>query len=111
MDRSNVISLIKETKTQDDILQWVSVESSRNVFCDVRSVTQSEWFEAGRNGIQPSFIFVMNRWEYEDEKIVEYNGKRYGVFRTYMGRNESIELHCEEKGGVQKTEAKDGEED
>lgn len=100
MDRSNVINLIKQIRTQDEILQWTSTETSRQVFCDVRSITQTEWFEAGRLGIKPSFIFVMNRNEYEGEEIVEFEGKRYGVYRTYATRNESIELYCETKGGV-----------
>lgn len=105
MDRSNEIKLIKQIYRQDDILQWVATEEERIVFCDVRSITQTEWFEAGRNGIQPAFIFTINRYEYDNERIVEFEGKRYSVYRTYIGRNEQLELHCEEKGGVQNGEA------
>ena len=100
MDGSNVIKLIKETKSQDEIKQWISVETERQVYCDVRSVSRAEWFDAGREGLKPSLVFIMFAPDYEGEKIVEYSGKRYGVYRTYVGRNERIELYVEEKGGL-----------
>lgn len=78
-------------------LLWISTE----VFCDVRSITRTEWFEAGRNGIEhPAFIFIINRNEYSGEPIVEYNGQWYGVYRTYAAKNEDLELYCEAKGGL-----------
>ena len=101
MDRSDVINLITEKQVQSPDYTWTSTETSSEVFCDVRSITRTEWFEAGRSGIEhPSFIFIMNRNEYEGQKIVEYNGQRYGVYRTYAGRNEDLELYCEAKGGL-----------
>lgn len=100
MDRSNVIILISETSTQDDIGQYIATETRKQVYCDVRSVSRSEWFEAGRDGLQPSFVFTMFAPDYEGEKIVEFNGHRYGIYRTYVARNEKIELYVEEKGGL-----------
>lgn len=100
MDRSTVINLVSETYTQDSIGQFVSAETTRQVYCDVRSVYRSEWFEAGRDGIKPAYVFTMFAPDYEGEKIVEYNGGRYGVYRTYVGRNETLELYVEEKGGL-----------
>lgn len=100
MDRSNVMYLIKQTETQDEIGQFIPTEEKRLVYCDVRSVSRSEWFEAGRNGLQPSFIFVMFAPDYEGEKIVEFDGRRYGVYRTFIAKNEQIELYVEEKGGI-----------
>lgn len=100
MDRSNIINLIAETFTQDDIGQYVPVETSRQVFCNRKYVTRTEWFEAGRNGHQPAFCFEMFAPDYENELIVEFEGKRYGVYRTYLAQNETIELYVEEKGGL-----------
>lgn len=100
MDRSNVISLIAETRTQDEIGQYISAETSRDVYCDVQSVSRQEWFNAGKDGLKPSYVFIMFAPDYEGEKIVEYNGKRYGIYRTYVGRNERIELYAESKSGV-----------
>lgn len=100
MDRSNVIDLIQVTRTQDSIGQYIDTEIKKQVYCDVRSVSRSEWFDAGRDGLQPSFVFTMFRHDYSGEKIVEYAGNRYGIYRTYVGRNEQIELYAEEKGGL-----------
>lgn len=101
MDRSDVINLITELQVQTPDYTWTTTETSSEVFCDVRSITRTEWFEAGRNGIEhPAFIFIMNRNEYAGQKIVEYRGQRYGIYRTYAAMNESLELYCEAKGGV-----------
>lgn len=100
MDRSNIIYLISETYTQDAIGQPIASETRRQVFCDVRSITRTEWFDAGRNGLQPAYVFTMFAPDYENEKIVEFNGNRYGVYRTYRARNEVLEVYTEEKGGL-----------
>lgn len=104
MDRSNVIYLISETYEQDEIGQFISTEIKHQVFCDVRSITRSEWYDAGRDGMQPSYIFTMFRHDYNGEKIVEFEGNRYGIYRTYIDRNEQIELYVEEKGGIDGSE-------
>lgn len=101
MDRSDVINLITEVQTQKPDYTWTQQEISQEVFCDVRSVTRTEWFEAGRTGIaHPAFIFIINRNEYEGQTIVEYRGQRYGIYRTYEAKNENLELYAEAKGGL-----------
>lgn len=100
MDRSNVIKLIAETKVQDSNGVWRVTETERQVFCQVDSVTRSEFFEAGRNGLNPEFRMTMFFADYEGERIVEYEGNRYSVYRTYYGRNDDLELYVERKGGT-----------
>ena len=101
MDRSDVICLVDFDHVQDKNGVWQKTEVKTEVYCDVRSITQTEWFNAGRNGIEhPSFVFVINRNEYSGQEAVEYNGKLFGVYRTYMAKNENLELYCEAKGGL-----------
>lgn len=100
MDRSDIIKLVKTTYTNDKINQRIPTESARIVFCSVRSITQSEWYEAGKNGLKPTYCFEVFGPDYEGEKIVEYNGTRYGIYRTYRNKNERLELYAEEKGGL-----------
>lgn len=100
MDRSQVITLVGETKTQDDLLVWRSVPTSRRVFCQVDSVTQTEFFEGGRNGLNPELRFTLFGPDYEGERTVIYNSLAYGVYRTYYARTDEIELYCERKGGT-----------
>ena len=100
MDRSEVITLVSERKTQNDFGVWETTKTSRDVFCQVDSVTRSEFFEAGRNGLNPKFRFTMFAGDYEGEQIVIYKGKSYGVYRTHIGRTDDIELYVERKGGT-----------
>ena len=101
MDRSDVICLVDFDHVQDKNGVWQKTEVKTEVYCDVRSITQTEWFNAGRNGIEhPSLVFVINRNEYSGQEAVEYNGKLFGVYRTYMAKNENLELYCEAKGGL-----------
>ena len=103
MDRSDVITLIAATKKQDDYGVWRQTETRRDVFAQVDSVTRSEFFEGGRNGLNPEFRFTMFFADYDDERIVEFRGKRYSVYRTYIGRNDTLELYVERKGGTNGT--------
>lgn len=103
MDMSAVISLIERTKTQDDYGVWQTQETSRDVFCQVDSVTRQEFFEGGRNGLNPEYRMTMFRHDYDGETVVEYSGLRYSVYRTYIGRNDTIELYVERKGGTNGT--------
>lgn len=100
MDRSDVCNLIAVTKAQDDYGVWRTTETSREVFCQVDSVTRAEFFDGGRNGLNPQFRITMFVADYEDEPIVEYNGKRYSIYRTYLNRTDTIELYVERKGGT-----------
>lgn len=127
MDRSDVIYLIDFRHEQQADYTFLSPEETlaiagvaivgravvgnpKEVYCDVKSITQTEWFEAGRNGIEhPAFVFIIYSYEYSGEEIVEYEGQLYGVFRTYRGRNEDLELHCEAKGGLHTVEEEEPE--
>lgn len=101
MDKSDVIRLIGTTTQKDEygVPRVVDTEP-REVMCQVGSVTRSEFFNAGRNGLNPEFVFRVFFADYEGERIVEYNGKRYGIYRTYHGRDDVVELYAERKGGT-----------
>lgn len=100
MDRSDVIELVTVTRTQDEYGIWRTSETTKKVFCQVDSVTQSEFFEAGRNGLNPEFRFTVFFGDYSNEPIVIYKGNRYAVYRTYLTRNDRLELYVERKGGT-----------
>lgn len=100
MDRSNVIKLIGTTKEQDDLGVWRETTTERTVFCNVQSVTRAEFFDAGRNGLNPQFVFTMFYADYCNEPMVEYNGEVYAVYRTYLRRDDTLEVYVERKGGT-----------
>lgn len=100
MDRSDVIELVTVTRTQDEYGVWRTSETTKQIYCQVDSVTQSEFFEAGRNGLNPEFRFTVFFGDYSNEPIVIYKDKRYAVYRTYLTRNDRLELYVERKGGT-----------
>lgn len=100
MDRSNVLTLVGSTKTQNAFGVWEEKRTERDVFCQVDSVTRAEFFEGGRNGLNPEFRFTMFFGDYEGERECIFNGKTYAVYRTYHARTDEIELYVERKGGT-----------
>lgn len=100
MDRSAVIKLITISYSVDSIGQRVPTEESVSRFCQLSSVSQSEWFEAGRNGLKAEYRAVLYADEYHGEQIAEINGIHYGVYRTYRTKSDTIELYLERKAGV-----------
>ena len=100
MDRSEQITLLTPTKVQNAYGVWEETYTSRTVFCQVDSVTRQEFFEGGRNGLNPEFRMTMFFGDYNDERILIFRDKTYSVYRTYIGRNDTIELYVERKGGT-----------
>lgn len=100
MDRSDVIKLISTTVDKNDYGIDVVTETEREVYCNVRSVDRREFHEAGRNGLNPEFVFTMFFGDYDGEAVVEYHGSRYAVYRTYQTRSDKLELYVERKGGT-----------
>ena len=92
MRKADVIQLVKETRSAHGVHETVT-EQTRQVFCEVRSVTRAEYYSALNAGIQPELVFWLSLAEdYEDERIVKYNGKNYTVTRTYMTDDGGIEI-------------------
>ena len=75
-------------------------ETVKTVYGYYDSVTASEVFEGGRNGLNPSFRFVMSELDYESQTVLVRNEERYSVYRTYRPNNGTVELYCERKGGT-----------
>ena len=95
MNRNDVLTLIAVTHSVDSLGQRIEAEELREVFCAVRSVSQSEFFEAGRSGLKPAYQFNVDMFDYAEEDTVEFNGIRYRVYRSYCRPDETVELYTE----------------
>ena len=95
MMRADVIDLVKETASAHGVHDTVT-EAARTVYCTVRSVTRTEFYNALNAGIQPEYVFVLALAEdYQDERVVRYRGQKYRVVRTYRTEDDGIEITCE----------------
>lgn len=81
------------------------VESRREVFCGFRSIGMREFYAASTTDFRPELRLILADYlDYDDETMVEYNGKLYRVLRTYRTGQE-LELTLE------RAPAEDGEAD
>ena len=99
MDRSEQITLLSATKTQNTYGVWEEQLTERKVFCQVDSVTRQEFFEGGRNGLNPEYRMTMFFADYNGERELIYKGLTYSVYRTFQKRTDTLELYVERKGG------------
>ena len=100
MDRSDILTLITISQTQDEFGRWQKTETPLDVFVQTDSISQQEFYEAGRNGLSPEFRFRMFAGDYDGQTVCEYNGLRYAIYRTYKTRNDVMELYVEREGGT-----------
>ena len=100
MDRSEILILVAEVHEQDDLGVWQTTYTERTVFCQAQSVTRNEFFEGGRNGLNPEYEFTMFAGDYHGERVCRYQGQQYAIYRTYRGRNDMIELYVQREGGT-----------
>lgn len=95
-----VISLVKEVYTQNDFGLDLTTESSRTVFCSTRSVNRADFYAAGQIGLALDYVFITNPVNYQGEKILEYQGERYEISRTYQVSPDTLEIYAGHKVGV-----------
>lgn len=102
--RNNIFPIdLKTVTTEKDSLNQVveKTRTSKTVFAEISSVSQTEFFNGGRLGLVPSLKATVYDFEYAGEPIVAYNGKLYSVYRTYaVPSSDKLELYLEERGGT-----------
>ena len=69
-------------------------ESSRTVFCNMKSVGYSEYFKSQQTGKTVERKCDVHKADYEGEETVETmdDGRRYFVLKTYEIDDDTIEL-------------------
>ena len=92
MIRDSVITLIAESKAAHGVHDSAT-ETSREVFCQVYSVTRSEFYAALNIGVRPELIFKLSvREEYQEERLASFEGTRYEIIRSYETNDGGVEL-------------------
>ena len=97
----DVLALVSQTFEKNDYGVGVPTKNGRDVFVQVASITRQEFYEAGRNGLNPAFRFSMFAEDYQGETECVYRGKPYAIYRTYrVPDSDYIELYVQRKGGT-----------
>lgn len=94
---NNIATLIKREYGKDD--------AKREVFCGTRSIGMKEFYSASTTDFHPELKLVLaDHLDYDGETLVDFQGKRYRVLRTYHAGQE-LEIVLEQ------APAEDGEAD
>lgn len=105
----DVLKLFTTTYTNDKYGVPRATQVENEVFCERKSVTRNEFFQAGRNGLNPEYVFSVFKGDYQGESVCEYDGKTYSIYRTYETDDDYIELYVERKGGTNGQEGNSGQ--
>jgi SPP1 family predicted phage head-tail adaptor len=92
-DTCNLLSM--ETTGHDDLGQPIIKEKPFMVFCSKLSITRAEFSVAGQMGHKPDMLLIVDSDSYDDEKKVEYQNKKFNVYKTFRTKEGFTELYCE----------------
>lgn len=110
MTRINKLTLIRETTEKDAIGQLRAVEQKTSLFAEVSNVSQTEFMQGQQDGLSPAFVFRVSIFGYNGEKVCEFGGDRYSIYRTYQADENHIELYAELEVGSSTAPEDDDEE-
>lgn len=100
MNQVKKISLISKAYTYSSIGVPIPEERRTDVFAFVFSVGQTEFFNAGQNGLKPAAVFAVRSTEYGGQGEIESNGERLTVYRTYERVDGRTELYTSRRKGA-----------
>lgn len=96
----NAIKLLTEASTLDKAGDTIKTFNERVVFAELRSIGQTEFYQAQASRLKPEIKFVLPDYlEYKGEKRLKYQPfdsqeeLEYTVIRTYRNGNE-LEIVC-----------------
>ena len=104
MNKSVTIDLITRTYTTDAMGQRISTSQTTTVFATLTSISRAEWVsysQTGRQGLVPAYVATVFMGDYNGESECVYDGKTYGIYRTYERGEEQVELYLEKKAGLE----------
>ena len=68
----------------------------REVFANKKTATRSEFYTAKQAGDKIALVLEVRGADYQEETLVEYEGRLYEVVRAYTESGETYELNCKE---------------
>lgn len=97
--KDSEITLIKQTPQQDELGVWTTVETTNTVMCRVGAITRSEFYGAGRNGLNAQKVVTIFEGDYDNEAKCTFEGINYAIYRTYPV-GDYLEIYMQLEGGT-----------
>lgn len=102
----DVITLVKANGyTKDAVGNQIPADPSRRtVFCRVKSITRSEYYQAAQTDLHPEYVFVLSSYkDWQGEREIEYTDwtgeqRTYDLIRKYrVPETDELELTAQER--------------
>ena len=94
---NEIAELGKEKLTKDEYLNEIQSFEWTEVFFKRASIGQQEFYSSAVVSLKPEFKLILaDYYDYDNQKIVRYDGKLYDVIRTFIAKN-TIELTVKER--------------
>lgn len=90
----DVVKLMAVINNRNSFGEPVQSLTPREVFANKKSVKGAEFYQALATGIRPEIVFEIREVEYEGETVLEYEGRKYDIIRTYSRGGDWVELTC-----------------
>ena len=92
MAKAASILLVTKNRKAHGVHETTS-DTTRLVLCTVRSIRQSEYYQAENAGYRPDIQFDLTlAADYHDETRLIYQGREYRVIRTYEKQSGGLEI-------------------
>lgn len=99
MTYDHELILFTQTIVEDELGNQIPGEVPRAILCNVKSIGRTEFYSAAGAGLKPELVFIINKYEYQNEDKVKFEELPYKVIKTYSTGSEEIELTCERSIG------------
>lgn len=86
-------NLIAKAFTINAVGDSIATETSRMVYVEFQSIGLKRKIDALATGLNVEFkLLLSDIAEYQDEKIIEYKGKRYNIKNVFIRDDQRVEL-------------------
>ena len=90
---NEIIKLRKIDRTYDDVGEPIETSTEIEVYAKILSIGQQEFYQAQATGLKPELKFeIADYLDYEDEKELIHDNKRYRILRTYRKSTRQLEI-------------------
>lgn len=96
---TDVLILVTKNITTDEYGREEATETEKTIYCEVDSITQSEFYSAANTELNPEYRFTVFFGDYDGQEVVKYHGQRYAIYRTFR-QGDDLELYAERKAGA-----------
>lgn len=89
-----IIYLLEPDTQVNKIGDVIKTMKKKKRYAEVKSIRQSEAYQAAAVGLKVEIMCVIWNFEYNKEEYLIYNDIEYKISRTYITDEEKIELTC-----------------